>query len=161
MNKKLVLIISSFVLALAVLICGAILIVKNTGDTVITLSNATALAGDTVELPLEITKNHGIWGGQIIINYDTDAINFVSCSNGEVFDECEVNNNDGEVVLLVTQSALENTNVNGLIANLNFKIKISADKGSYDITFNADTNFCDSDEKLIELTLNKGKITVK
>lgn len=163
--KKLVLIIVCAVLAVALITVGTVFAVdlfkNHIGTTVISFENKTVLAGDTVEIPLSISKNHGIWGGQIIINYDSDAINFVSCSNGEVFDECEVNSNVGEVVILVTQSELEDSNENGLIANLNFKVKVSADKGDYDIAFDDETNFCDSDENMIEPILEKGVITVK
>ncbi|MBQ8740990.1 MAG: hypothetical protein IJY79_05530 [Clostridia bacterium] len=160
-NKKIIIIIAAVVLAVAILVTGIVLISKNLGDTTVYLDEKKALAGDTVQIPLSISKNHGIWGGQIIINYDSDAISFVSCSNGEVFDECEVNNNVGEVVILVTQSELEDTKESGLIANLNFKVKVSADKGDYDIIFNAETNFCDSDENMVEPILKKGVISVK
>jgi len=62
---------------------------------------------------------------------------------------------------LVTQSDLDDTKENGLIATLNFKAKVSADKGEYDISFNTETNFCDSDEKMVEPIFKKGVITVK
>ena len=160
-NKKFILIIAAIIMAAAMLVTGILLIVKNVGYTTIFLDEKSALAGDTVEIPLSISKNHGIWGGQIIINYDSDAISFVSCSGGEVFDECEVNNNVGEVVILVTQSELNDSTENGLIANLKFKVKVSADKGDYSITLNEETNFCDIDENMIEPIFKSGIITVK
>ena len=161
MNKKLVLIITSVVVAVAIICCGALLIIKNVGNTVLSLNSKTALAGDTVELTLSIDKNHGIWGGPIVINYDAESISFVSCANGGVFDECEVNSNEGEVVLLVTQSDFENTKANGVVATLNFKVKVSAEKGDFDISFNGESNLCNIDEEIVEINYNNGKIKVK
>ncbi|MBQ8266969.1 MAG: hypothetical protein IJZ21_01105 [Clostridia bacterium] len=163
--KKLILIIVASILAAVLLIfatIGAVKFVKNhIGTTVISFENKTALAGDTVQLSFNVVKNHGIWGGQIKINYDATAISFVSCANGDVFDECEVNGTDGSVNLVVNQSDLEDSNVNGTIATLNFKIKENAKKGDYKIEFDQITNFCDEDSEIIEPILESGVITVK
>jgi len=40
----------------AILLTGIILIVKNIGDTTVYLDSKTALAGDTVQIPLSIKK---------------------------------------------------------------------------------------------------------
>ena len=160
MNKKFYLIIS-ILLASVLFICGAFLIINNLGDTVVALGSKKAAVGETVEIPLSIDKNKGIWGGQIIIKYDSDSLSFVSCENAGVFDGCEVNNNEGEVVILVTQNELENTKKDGDVAKLKFKAKISADAGDYDITIDENTNFCNVNEEIIDVTLKNGKISVK
>lgn len=164
-TKKLVLIIIAAVLAVALVTVGTIYGIKYirnyVGDTVISFESKTALAGDNVKLPISIIKNHGIWGGQIIVSYDADTLEFVSCANGDVFDECETNSADGTVNLVVNQTEIENNHKNGIIATLNFKIKENAQNGDYTIQFDETTNFCDKDAQLIELTLNNGIITVK
>lgn len=163
--KKLVLIIVASILAAVLLTfatIGAVKYVKNhVGTTVISFENKIALAGDTVKLPFSIIKNHGIWGGQIIIKYDAAALEFVSCANGDVFDECEVNGTDGSVNLVVNQSEMTNSKLNGIIATLNFRIKENAKKGNYTIDFSETTNFCDKDGEMLEPILKNGAITVK
>lgn len=165
-TKKLILIIVAAILAAVLLVFATIATVKyvknNVGDTVISLENQTALAGDTVKIPFSINKNHGIWGGEIQINYDADALEFVSCANGSVFDECQANSNEGFVKLIVNQSGeFDVSKTNGLIATLNFKIKENAKKGDYNIEFDEITNFCDKDTQIIEVVFENGKITVK
>ena len=164
-TKKLILIIVTSVLAATMITVGTIYAVKYiknyVGDTVVSFTNQTALAGDTVKMPFSITKNHGLWGGQIIINYDATALEFISCANGDLFDECEVNYNNGSVYIIVNQTELENVEENGLIATLNFKIKEISRKGNYEIVFDDDTNFCDIDGEIEEVVYKTGTITVK
>lgn len=149
------------VLAIATITLGVLLIFKNIGDCSVSIGNQKALAGDTVSIPITIKKNHGIWGGQIIIDYDSDNLNFVSASNGTVFDVCNVNDTGDCIAILATQSGFENSKNNGVIATLNFNVKSSADKGTQNLKFNSDTNFCNADEEMIELVLKDGTITVK
>ncbi len=165
MNKKRFL----SILAIFGAICLAIALVtvivgthfKGIGVTKVSLGSAKGVSGDVVEIPLKIKNNSGIWGGQIIIDYDSDNLSFVSASNGKVFDVCNVNDAGDCVAILATQSGFENSKNNGVIATLKFKVKISADKGTQSLKFNSDTNFCNADEEMIELVLKDGTITVK
>lgn len=163
--KKIILISVSAVLAVALITTGVIVTAKYfknyVGDTVISFEEKTALAGDTVKIPFSVIKNHGIWGGQIKINYDSQAMAFVSCANGDVFDECEINSEDGSVNIVVNQTGLDDSKVNGVIATLNFKIKDSAKGGNYKIEFDKMTDFCNKDGEMIEPILKNGEIKVK
>ena len=163
--KKLILIIVSALLALALLTIGTIKVmnyIKNyVGDTTVYFENQTALSGDTVKLPLSITKNHGLWAGLLKIEYDTAGLEFASCANGAVFDECEVEAGKGTVSIIVNMSELQDVKENGLVVTLNFKVKENAKKGNYNIELNADTEFCDVNGEPKEVVLEKGSITVK
>ncbi len=161
MKKNLNFTIIAVVLAIATIAVGVLLIMKNTGDTIVSLGSAKGISGDVVEIPLSIENNKGMWGGQILIDYDSDNLSFVSMENGTVFEECIANDTGDCLALLVTQSKLENSSKNGDIATLKFKIKVSADDGVYNLDFNKDTNFCNAKEEMIEPDLNGGKITVK
>ncbi len=161
MKKNLCFTIIAVVLAIATIAVGVLLIMKNTGDTIVYLGNAKGINGDVVEIPLSIENNKGMWGGQILIDYDSDTLSFVSIEDGTVFDECVVNDTSDCVAILVTQSKLENSSKNGDIATLKFKIKVSADDGVHSLDFNKDTNFCNAKEEIIEPGLKGGKITVK
>ncbi len=164
-TKKLIAKIIAILLSICVVIFGTIFTVKyiknNVGDTVLYFENQTALKGDVVKLPLYVNKNHGIWGGQLIIKYDASNFEFVSCANGNVFDECEINDNSGMVNIIVNQTELNNAIQNGLVLTLNFKIKETALKGDYNITFDTQTNFCDKDAETMDVVLKEGCISVK
>lgn len=164
-TKKILLIVLAIIAAVAVIAVSTVLIVKyvkrNVGTTIISFENQTAIAGDTVKLPVNIIKNHGIWGGQIKINYDTNALEFVSCANGEVFDECQANGDSGSVIIIVNQSDISEVKSNGTVATLNFNIRESASKTNYAIRFDSISNFSDSEGELIEIELKNGTVTVK
>lgn len=162
--KKLLFKICIVVLIVAIISVGTFFTVKyiknNIGDTVVSLESTTALAGDTIKIPFSISKNNGLWGGQIKINYDENAFEFISCAKGDVFDECEVNSNKGSVNLIVNQTVLANTKEDGLVASLNFKVKNLAKNGDYEISFDSETNFCNADAEIQEVIFEKGTITV-
>lgn len=170
MNKKLILIITSIVLVVALLVIGVMLFLGNIGNCKIAIESKTALQGDAVSIPISISKNHGLYYGRIIINYDSDALSFVSCANGEVFEECEANNLDGQLVLMVNQTGVENTKIDGVMATLNFKVNETAPKGNYDINFEINQESPDDatcfvnvsePENFIAFEHENGKITVK
>lgn len=161
MNKKLLYSIIVVILAIATIIVGTLLIFKNTGDFEITIGKNTALAGDVVKIPITVNNNSGVWGGQIIIDYDYHSLSFLSIEGDSIFDECQINDTGECVAILVTQSELKDTKKDGEIAVLNFKVKTSSKKGKQKISFNSETNFCNSDEELVEPILTDGYITVK
>ncbi len=163
MNKKLVLIIVSSVLAVALLVTGVIFLVKNTVGCTVSLNSQKALAGNTVEIPISLSKNVGLYYGQLVINYDSENLSLASCVGGNVFEEFEYSDVDGTVNILINQLGLTNTKEDGTIATLVFYVKESADKGEYEITFDKESAFCNvSDpEDLITPIFKNGKITVK
>lgn len=161
MNKKLLFPIVAIILAIATITVGVLLIIQNMADCEVVIGQESALAGDTVSIPVTIKNNPGIWGGQIIIDYDSKNLSFLSMTGGTVFDECQVNDTGENVAILVTQSALKDSKADGEIAVLSFKVKESAKKGAKKITFNDESNFCNIDQKMIEPVLKDGKITVK
>lgn len=163
MNKKLILIIVSSVLAVALLVTGAIFVVKNLGGCTVSLKSEKALAGNTVEIPIKLSKNVGLYYGRLVINYDSENLGLASCVAGDVFEEFEYNDVDGTVNILVNQLGLTNAKEDGIVATLVFYIKDSADKGVYEIVIDEESAFCNvSDpEDLIFPKFKNGKITVK
>lgn len=164
-TKKTVLMILAIVLAVILLSLATVFAVKyakkHIGTTTFSIENQTAIAGDTIKIPIEIVKNHGMWGGQIKINYDTNSLEFVSCANGVVFDECQASADSGSVIIIVNQSDLSESKLNGNVATLNFNIKQTASKGTYDIRFDSISNFADTDNNLLDVSLKNGTVTVK
>lgn len=161
MSKKLLFPIVAVALAIITVVVGVFVIMDNVGDCVVSIQTQNVLIGDTVSVPVVIEKNPGIWGGQIIIDYNSKNLSYVSMSKGEVFEECEVNDAGDCVVLLVTQTMLENSKKDGTVAVLNFRVKTTSSKGKQSLSFNKETNFCNVDEKMIEPELKDGTIVVK
>lgn len=166
-NKKLLLIITASVLAVALIVTGVVLIFKNVGDSQLYMKNQTALSGDTVSVPIYIKKNPGVCAGVIIIKFDSDKLDFNSCANGEVFDICSANESDGEIAVLLETNELSDSKRNGLTATLEFTVKNSAEKGDTAISFvksdtSDETNFSNSEAELVEFDImTDGVITIK
>lgn len=165
MKKSLIFTIVAVVLAIATLIVGALLIFQNFAEPTVVIGSAKGLTNDVVEIPITIKNNPGIWGGQIIVDYDSKSLDFDAFVNGDAFEQCLVNDTGDNVAILVTHTVtnkgLENSKNNGEITTLKFKIKPASKKGQIDIKFNSETNFCNADQDLIEFKLENGFITVK
>lgn len=165
MKKNLLLVVIAIVLAIATITVGVLLIVKNMGDPQLSVGNAKGIAGDTVEVPIILDKNPGIWGGQLIVDYDSDNFSFVSISSGGIFDFCEANDTGDSVAILAyklsTKAELDNTKEDGVVATLKFKIKSSAKNGNHKISVNSSTNFCNAKEEIVEIAFVDGSIKVK
>ena len=132
----------------------------------VSIGKAKGRSGEVVEVKIDMGNNPGIWGGQLIIDYDSVNFSFDSISNGSVFETCESNDNGNSVILVLTHSIttnakLKNSTNNGTIATLKFKVKTGVTKGKYDITINEESNFCNANEELIEVAFAGGQIKVK
>ena len=127
----------------------------------IVFEDAKGKPGETVGIPITLKSNPGMWGGALYIEYNSDELRFVGCENGEVFDDCQANEEDGVLAILITNDATEDTEENGVIATLNFKIKVSADEGKYEVKFKEETEFCNILGRKISPKLDTAKITVK
>lgn len=135
-KEKLITILGISVLVIGLLAALVVLIVNNVGDTVITVKSKEAFVGDTVTLPITIDKNHGLYVGQMILKYDAEALEFVSAGNGNVFFQGGVNGTDieeGTVAFIFNENSLENTKIDGVLANVTFRVKENAKKGEYAI----------------------------
>ena len=157
--KKLCFTLVAIVLSFSIMLTGC-----GTGPK-ISIGNGKGSEGDVVEIKLNINNNPGIWGGQIIIDYNYINLSFESVSNGTVFETCEANNTGKCVVLVVTHtissdSQLKNSTADGIVATLKFKVKTGATKGKYDLIVNSESNFCNANEEMIELTFDSGEIKV-
>lgn len=137
-KEKAIAIIGISILVVALIVSTVLLLTKNVGKTVLKIESQKVIPGNEISLPITIEKNHGFFSGQIIIEYDSGALEFISCENGEVFDECFTYKPTGEdsIVIIVEQTTkLENTDINGVVAMLKFKVRASAKKGTYPISF--------------------------
>lgn len=190
MNKKILTIIISLILALALIAVAIVVIIKGfnskKGDDAqlsdepiasqavsevssemldkgkILIGDIEATVGSIVEIPIEIKQNPGIWGGQIILSYDTKLLDYVNFDVGNVFDECNVNvKPDGTVYCVATNSKTEDVRANGTIATLKFVVKPAAKGKTVKIDISDKSNFTNLEEMLIEPSMQSGKIKVE
>ncbi len=161
MNKKILFSVVAIILAVITITVGTLLIIKNIGDCRISIKDKTALAGDTISIPIIIEKNSGLWGGQVIINYDPKNLSLVSATNGEIFDECQYNDTGDSIVLLFNQIDLKDSKKDGVVATLNVKVKATTAADSTTLTFDEESNFCNAKESIVEPVLEDGTITIK
>lgn len=169
MNKrqKTNIIILASVVGLALVVIAAVCIIKdikyNVGNTEVYIESKTALAGDTVKAPIVVAKNcgDGLWGAQIEIDYDSDALEFVSCANGEMLEICQPNSETGRVIIVLENADKDNVKKNGTLATLNFKIKEGTVKGDYNLKFSENSAFATVDGEMIYPDFKDGVITVK
>lgn len=136
----------------------------NNKNVTVYVEDCQALVGDTLKIPVQIDKNDGLWMGLVEVNYNPDVLDFISCTNGDVFDGCEVNDTGNCIVFILSQNDLKNTKANGIVATLNFEIKETATKGEYLIDIDGiNSEFCtvEKPEELIKPKIKDGKLTVK
>lgn len=166
-NTKLILIIVACVLAVVILVAGLFIVIKKMRPCTLKIDSKTVLSGDNVTLSVVLDNNPGIYVGAMSIKYDPKVLTFISCANGDVFDERVINGLDGEVVIVLNQTGLKDTKNDGVVVTLTFNVKETAPKGEHNVYF----DFADREmtgfrnvkdpEKYIEFKFEHGKITVK
>ncbi len=116
---------------------------------------------ETIKVPIKIDKNPGIWGCQFNFDYDTSIFEYVGYENGNLFEECDVNVNNGVIKSLITKTDLENTKKNGTIITFELKIKEDAPKGTYELKLRDDSQIVNIEEQIVSPKINIGKVTVE
>ena len=171
---------TAVLLAIVTVILGIIFVPKipdlfDDGKPKLIIGEAEGAVGSTIEIPVEIKNNPGTWGGQIIIDFDSTDLIFVSADIGTAYETCAVNladekgNMDSVVIIAEhkinyedNKSVLVNSYENGNVVMLKFMIKANALKGEHKITINSETNFCDANANLVEnFEFENGTITVE
>ncbi|MBQ5399182.1 MAG: starch-binding protein, partial [Ruminococcus sp.] len=131
---------------------------------VISVGNAKALKGNTVEVPINIEKNPGIVGMTLKVNYPS-ALTLTEVKDGGILG---ANTHKPQLTSPYTLSwandtANENYTATGTIATLVFKINDDAEVGNYNVEIsynkgNFDIYNKDMDE--VGFTINNGKVEV-
>lgn len=187
-TKKIVIIVVSAVLAALIVAAGIILIFMNfnaetetasynsevvsvSSDSsseeesvsggVLEISSHTASVGDTVSVTVDFKENPGIWGIQLILDYDSSALEYVSYTEGELFPDYEVHPTEGQIRALALPKDLNNATESGTVVKYNFKVKNGTKAGDYEIKVNGTTSICNADEVTVSPKIVNGKITVK
>lgn len=133
------------------------------------IGSADAVVGETVTIPVSITKNPGIISLKLAVNYDAAVLELVSVEGGD-FGSTEgevpglsfgpMESNPFMINWIDPLSQTNNVDI-GTIAYLTFKVKEDAAEGSTDlsITFNPNDVF-DFGSENVEFTTVDGAINV-
>lgn len=137
-SNKTAIIIAAIALCVAILGSIAFLITSLISPPIVSIQSKKALVGNTVDFDIKIKNNNGLYIGQLDFEYNPKVLEFITSSNGEVFDVCTVNGNDieaGRVVIILEQMSLVNTKNDGVLTTITFRVKADAKKGDYAINF--------------------------
>lgn len=130
----------------------------------ITFENASGLAGKTVTVKVNLSKNNwGITGALISINYDT-SLTLESVEKGDAFDSLEmtVSNTPYPNPVKISWDGERNDYSNGTLVVLTFSIPDSAGIREYPISLSYErNNVYDENFQTVELITIDGKIEVK
>ena len=161
--------IATFVLCL---ILTAIFAFSSAAESVptISLSNVTALPGESVTIDIAISNNPGIMAMSFCITYNSDAFEYIGYSKGYLSKYTIKDHSDKGQIAFVNDETSNKSN-NGVMMSVKFKVKDKAAPGKHTITI-ANQNrekhgnklhncFSNSDLKYIVPSVLAGSITVE
>ena len=166
--KKKVVIIAAVVVAIALLITGAVLFLpsllnfdgkdNSSGDTVITVGEVSGKSGDTVKVPVKISGNPGFMACLLEFDYDTESLKYVDYKKGDFLKDYEIAEDNGKIRFISVEDG--DTKENGVILYLNFEILDDAKTSEIKLTL-PENSICNFDEEVITAKSENGKVTVK
>ena len=130
--------------------------------TTITVSNATAKAGDTIDIAVELSNNSNIAGMLLKLSYDNN-LELKKITKGDTLDTLTftppADLSKNSITLL--WDGVESDSSNGTILILTFAIKDTAEKGTYNVSLNYNQgDIYDNDLNDIDVRIENGNITV-
>lgn len=129
-----------------------------------TLSSATAKAGDTVDLTINVSNNPGFTATIVRVSYDSTYITLAArATNGELFTSCTPGGNiSSNPYQIVFNDGFDDITANGVLANLSFKVADDAPAGEYPITLSySEDDTYNVEFDYITFEMVSGKITVE
>jgi len=118
----------------------------------IAVKGNNASAGSTVTVDIVLNKNVGLTYLNLLLDYDTDALELVSVSNGVLID------NFAQDFCMVWADAYNMTET-GVLATLVFAVKKDAKAGNYDVTVRC-IECCDETESDVLVGVTSGTVCV-
>lgn len=130
-------------------------------DAELTLPSQKALTGKSLTVPVLLTKNSGIAGFGLTVNYDENILTLNSITVGSAISGNGTFSTNGNITTWYT---VDNTTVTGELMQLNFTVKEDAPEGDTEVivalTDGLDSNLSDEDGNPVSVTITAGKITV-
>ncbi len=133
-------------------------------DQRIVIGEGTGFVGDTVNIPVTVENNPGMWGMDLTVSYDITALKLKDVMNGSVYADSELtkgNFESGSYKLSYESAELADTTKSGILATLVFEIKDTAEEKTYDIEASYNSgDIVNIDEKAVDFELVNGSVTV-
>ena len=127
----------------------------------ITVESKTASSGKEVNLAVSLSENPGLAYLKLKISYNTSALEFISAQNTGLLTGTFTTSKSTDVNPYVIQwMGADNSNGNGTIANLKFRVKDNAAEGNYTISLTPEEAY-NSNYDDVTFTVTNGAITVK
>ena len=127
----------------------------------ISIHSQSALTGKSLTVPVLLTKNSGIAGFGLTVNYDENILTLNSITAGSAISGNGTFSTNGNITTWYT---VDNTTVTGELMQLNFTVKEDAPEGDTEVavalTDGLDSNLSDEDGNPVSVTITAGKITV-
>ncbi len=128
---------------------------------VLELESVDAKPGEEITIPIKFSNNPGVWAINLIANYDDELLTYVSCENGNLFDECESHASGETFRALFMQSDITNVDKSGKVGSITFKVSENAAAGKYTVKISEATSICNIDEVTVTPQYINCEITVK
>lgn len=135
---------------------------RSTGNDTVKVENAT-VKDNKVTVPIYATKNDGLAAARIFLSFDKDVFDYADVTPGDIFDNCNGNYSNGEVVIVATtKDAIYDVTGAGVIANLILVPKPGISKGEYKVTLDKEkSEYANFDGEFVKPTIETGKIVIK
>lgn len=168
MIKKISKKVFAVLIAMLVLLTGAVITSNAADNQSFYITNATGTAGDEVTVTLNCSGNPGISGWSVFVSYNSEVLELVSADKEGVFGTVTVSQNITENPYNISwQGGTVIKSVNGKMAGLTFKIKDNAIPGDYELSISYDADEVyrnvgeEGDTENIPFEPQPGSITVK
>ena len=130
----------------------------------LTLTDASGKAGDTVTVKINLEKNPGILGAIFSVSYDSSVLTLTSASNGVTAEGVKYTapSRFKDPTTFVYDAMDPTWTADGTVLTLTFRIAASAPKGEYAVTLNYDPyDFFDANGDPIYFAVADATIEVK
>ena len=120
-----------FTVIILIFSLGVCLPASAENDPVITVSQVTAVPGDTIVVSVDISNNPGIQAMTFTLSYDNSIVTYQKYEKGKLSDYTVVNHSSTGYVSFVNCEN-DNKKYNGTIFSVTFKVNENAAPGKYD-----------------------------
>lgn len=132
------------------------------GQGIILLTDASGPVGSTVDVYMHMTNNPGVVGATLIVDYDKDKLQLISCEDLGVLNDYQFSDISFHPFMMNWEDPLaeENNTKNGNLARLKFKILDDLGENGTELKLSIDTIYDVEIQDVQFKTLN-GMVTIK
>ncbi|MGM9680452.1 MAG: cohesin domain-containing protein [Eubacteriales bacterium] len=147
---------------LLLLTCFPLPAIGTESDPYFAVESTSGKAGDQVTVAVTVGNNPGIVGFLLSVEYDTDALELVSASEGDFAGITFSESNDSDPFGILWCESLNSDNTtNGTVARLTFRVKEFAPIGDTAVRLNVDSNnVFNSELENVAFETRSGTVTV-